>query len=265
MFGAIRVVLDQSAMRMILTPLSVGMAVFLCPFASAQESIKSCAAIEVRSVRSSAEVQHKHVQNARPEITESVTSETGTKAVLVVANGPVLGSMDSPNIAVDVTCTPKGAAVTATITRSANYNGAALQNVIWRPHIQIIATLLKSQALFKTTWRMRLTTGKEVDRAETPGYPSQTYPNCVIRVLRMPDARSVVGTGSGRITVHPEVIPGQKSACGKFRQIGTGNALLATLLRISATRKPSRSRASLDARSGRGPDPKSADQLTSGL
>ncbi|HXZ40903.1 MAG TPA: hypothetical protein VEG68_09180 [Terriglobales bacterium] len=30
------------------------------------------------------------------------------------------------------------------------------------------------------------------------------------------DARAIAGTGSGRMTGNPQVIPGQKSASGKF-------------------------------------------------
>jgi hypothetical protein len=38
--------------------------------------------------------------------------------------------------------------------------------------------------------------------------------------------RSVVGTGSGRIAVYPEIIPGQKSSCRRSHHLGNVNALV---------------------------------------
>jgi uncharacterized protein YcgI (DUF1989 family) len=74
--------------------------------------------------------------------------------------------MDSADITANLACTPNGVVVTVTITRSANYVGTVAQNVSWRPRIELIATLLKPNAVLETIWRMRLTTGNEVNRGE---------------------------------------------------------------------------------------------------
>ncbi|MGH9823968.1 MAG: hypothetical protein ACREDR_12035, partial [Blastocatellia bacterium] len=54
--------------------------------------------------------------------------------------------------------------------------GAAAKNVLWRPRIQIAAVPQLSKLTLKITWRLRLTTGQDMDQAQTPPYPEQKYP-----------------------------------------------------------------------------------------
>jgi len=102
----------------------------------------------------------------------------------VIAHGPVLGSMDSQKVETDLLCTAKGLLLTATITRSADYNGSALKNAAWRPQINITIVLHQAEPIFQATWKMRLTTGAEVSRAETPLYADQRYPITVTKTIR---------------------------------------------------------------------------------
>jgi hypothetical protein len=84
--------------------------------------------------------------------------------------------MDSREIQTDLKCTDKGFALTATITRSADYQGDVLKNVFWQPKIVLAVELHARDITFESTWRMRHSTGSELKQAETPPYPSQTYP-----------------------------------------------------------------------------------------
>lgn len=101
-----------------------------------------------------------------PAPPSSTTPGAAKKTVTVIALGPVLGSMDSPKVETSLACTAKGIVLTATITRSADYHGAVLKNVLWRPKIEIVVVFRQPEIIFATTWRMRLTTGAEVDHAQ---------------------------------------------------------------------------------------------------
>ncbi len=60
----------------------------------------------------------------------STLGTMGVGAVLIIAKGPVLGSMDSVVLAKDLICTRGRMALAVTITRSAEYRGATLKNVV---------------------------------------------------------------------------------------------------------------------------------------
>jgi hypothetical protein len=98
------------------------------------------------------------------------------RAIQVIAVGPPLGSMDSRAVQTELSCTWQGIALTATITRSADYQGGALKNVLFRPRIELVVILQQSAATFQITWKMRTTAGAELDHAQTPPYPDQPYP-----------------------------------------------------------------------------------------
>jgi hypothetical protein len=161
------------------------------PTAAPGEVMKTCAGIEIRSIRTAAERETSQPINSAPKEIEAVvildSSSLATasgKVFDVSVLGPVLGSMDSPDVKTDVTCTAKGFGLTATIARSASYFGAASQNVNWRPRIRITLMLSQPEAEFQATWRMRLTTGVEVDHAQSPPYPNQTYPITITKTIR---------------------------------------------------------------------------------
>ncbi|MHB1678019.1 MAG: hypothetical protein ACYCSS_10865 [Sulfuriferula sp.] len=158
--------------------------------ASAQETMKTCTGAQVRLINVSGVYNKKNLLDAKPEIivVRALTSSTMPgatgKAVSIIALGPVLGSMDSPAIKTALACTAKGFTLTATITRTADYDGAVLANIIWRPKIEITVVLLQPEVIFETIWKMRLTTGAEVYLAQTPTYPEQNYPISVTTAVR---------------------------------------------------------------------------------
>ncbi|HLW79889.1 MAG TPA: hypothetical protein VKU44_09860 [Terriglobia bacterium] len=73
-------------------------------------------------------------------------------------------------------CDAKGVVVTATTTRSAEYIGAVLKNVLWRPRLEIVLASRPAGTDLTTTWKMRLTTGDEVKHTRMPPYPEMNYP-----------------------------------------------------------------------------------------
>jgi hypothetical protein len=156
-------------------------------FSKAQE--KTCPTVVVTSLQISAEFPAKSSPNAsaNPYIAQKdslPTSPLGSREVTITAYGPILGSMDSPIVNTDPVCAQKGIFVRSVITRSANYNGAAAQNVIWRPIISMTLVLRRREIELQTEWRMRLTTGAELDHAETPAYPELKYPITVTKTIR---------------------------------------------------------------------------------
>jgi len=106
------------------------------------------------------------------------------KAVTVIAVGPVLGSMDSHEIETRLECTTNGFALTATITRSADYSGSALKNLLWRPRIELAVVLKKPNVIVEVTWKICLTTGADLNHAQTPPYSEQKYPITTVKTLQ---------------------------------------------------------------------------------
>ncbi len=148
----------------------------------ARENTNTCAGFEVRQTVVSIEIERPSffLSNPSPKkITIAPAKDSAStteKWARVVAVGPVLGSMDSGEVKTDVACTTKGIVLTATITRSANYHGAVLQNVLWRPRIEIEVALPQPNVHVEATWMMRLTNGAVLNHAQTPPYPDITYP-----------------------------------------------------------------------------------------
>jgi len=153
------------------------------PDANAQKIIKKCGGVEVRSMKVSLQTVHDIPLDAQQETIEIGPSAVDAKAIRVVARGPILGSMDSEKLNPDLACSSDGLILTATITRSANYHGSVLQNVIWFPKITILLVLHQPDAAFQTIWNMRLTNGARIDHARTPPYPEKKYPITVTRTL----------------------------------------------------------------------------------
>ena len=123
------------------------------------------------------------IKIAPPPTSETTPSAEG-KAVMVIVPGPVLGSMDSHEIKTDLACTANGLVLTATITRSADYHGAVIKNVDWRPRIEMTVILRKPEVMLEAIWKMRLTNGDWVAHTQTPGYPEQTYPITMTATVR---------------------------------------------------------------------------------
>lgn len=160
--------------------------------ANAQAIMKTCAAASVQSISLSAEPERDVLLDSTPEkptlkiisAPQPTTLGSAAKAVRIIALGPVLGSMDSSKVETDIECTAKGVVFTSTITRSADYHGAVLANINWHPKIEITVVLRQPVVIFETIWRMRLTTGTELDHAQTPSYPDQKYPITVTTTIR---------------------------------------------------------------------------------
>jgi hypothetical protein len=136
--------------------------------------------VEVLSIERSVDSERVASMDKKPVEIE-IAYSSRKREVVLQALGPMLGSMDSPEVKTAIDCTRQGVVVTGTITRSADFNGAALQNQIWRPRITIVVNLLRPDVVFQTTWKLRLTTGVPVGQARTPPYPEQRYPITVTR------------------------------------------------------------------------------------
>jgi len=148
---------------------------------------KVCPGIEVQSMTVSATSRIDDVSGSGPEIKiarSAKSNENGRgQAATIIALGPILGSMDSRDLKTDLDCTAKGIGVTVDITRSANYNGAAAKNVLWRPTVELVI-VLDPTVIISATWTMHLTSGAPVARAQTPPYSEQRYPVTVTAAVR---------------------------------------------------------------------------------
>ena len=134
----------------------------------------------VRSVTVAAVVQPK-----MPAPALKIEVRRDENATTLVAIGPVLGPMDSRDVAAEAVCNAAGDLVlTATITRSAqNAGDDARKYVLWRPRITVIVVPKHERFVFRTIWRMRLTTGGDVKRIEMPPYGAQIYPIIVSKTV----------------------------------------------------------------------------------
>lgn len=158
--------------------------------ASAKGMVKRCARVDVQSISVSTELDRgdSFLPDPSPKIIQ-VPGKAGT----LLALGPPLGSMDSPELETDLSCTAKGIVLNFTVTRSANFRGATLQNVVWRPAIRIQVVVRRAEAIVRAVWRMRLTTGAEVDHAQSPAapYADETYPVAVSKVVRSASGKTI--------------------------------------------------------------------------
>jgi hypothetical protein len=153
--------------------------------AATTAAARDCPAVDVQDLRTSVVPDPLARADTMPERIEPVAGST-PPAVMLLATGPMLGSMDSREVATSVECATDGATVTATLTRSADYAGGVKKNVLWRPTLSM-KVLPRAAAMLRVTWRMRLTTGAEQERAQTPPYPELRYPRRV--AIRLPAPR----------------------------------------------------------------------------
>lgn len=150
----------------------------------AQVPLQSCAGVEVRSISVAYEPAQETPLDGGPEVPAQPARPAAAGDTTIVARGPVLGSMDSPEVSTLVSCTSTGFSLTAAISRSADYKGSALQNQLWRPRISMAISFRNPEIAFQMVWKMRLTTGAEVDRARTPPYSELKYPIILESKLR---------------------------------------------------------------------------------
>ena len=110
----------------------------------------------------------------------------GPATLTLIALGPVLAGMDSKDIQLESSCGPGGVVLTATILRSAEYQGAALKYALWRPEVAIELSFLQAALSLSTIWKMRLTDGTVVSQADTPPLPVTHYPLTLTRNFHRP-------------------------------------------------------------------------------
>src|SRR5207248_2247885 len=136
---------------------------------------KTCATAEIRSISLSMDTGKDWPLSTTASIRvmpQTPESRGATERMLsITVHGPVLGSMDSPQVETAFSCTKHGFVLTATVTRSANYHGAVRQNQLWSPIISIAVAPRRSEVMFHSVWQMRLSDGQFVSRARTPPYP----------------------------------------------------------------------------------------------
>lgn len=150
---------------------------------TAKNNMKTCDSVEVRLTGVTTEFYKQGVSFDDPPKINVAPRVTGLP-VTVTALGPVLGSMDSKSVKTELACTPKGVVLTATLTRSADYHAASAKNVLWRPRIEAEIVPRGPEVTLEVTWRIRLTTGEELDHAQTPPYPDTKYPLTVTETIR---------------------------------------------------------------------------------
>jgi hypothetical protein len=152
------------------------------PLIVVSSSTPSCGGVTVLSISNSFDVATDEGFSDDPSPT--LTIMPGQSSTIIYADGPLLGSMDSNAVPVELTCTTIGVGLTATITRSANYDGAVLQNIQWRPIVEIKVVLHQPEATFDSTWAMRLSNGVVVDHSHPWPYSGQPYPITVTKTLQ---------------------------------------------------------------------------------
>lgn len=138
---------------------------------------KNCAGYSIQSASISAadggSVDWAKLRNTPSAYNETITQSNQT--IVIQAVGPILGSMDGSDIKVITFC-GVGPALLATITRSSDFNGSVLQNINWRPIIQIEITPQQAQSNFQAIWLMRLDNGGTPVFTATPPYEPLRYP-----------------------------------------------------------------------------------------
>lgn len=158
--------------------------------AATEDAMKTCGAGELRIVDVGSEVLRDPQQrlNARPRlmVAPTLTMPEGQreKGTIITALGPVLGSMDSHDVNLTVECTPTGFALNAQLTRSAEYNGSVLANILWRPKIIVGVTATRPEVTMHVVWTMHTSTGAPLGLARTPPYPELQYPFTLRTLIR---------------------------------------------------------------------------------
>ena len=157
--------------------------------AAAEDVMKTCNGVDIRVVHVGSEIPKGLQQlDARPRLVVAAPASTpedqGERVTTITAFGPMLGSMDSGDVNVSVACSATGFALTALITRSEDYNGAVLANILWRPKITLRVVRPRPEMTMDAVWTMRSTSGAQLARARTPPYLELKYPFTVTAMFR---------------------------------------------------------------------------------
>lgn len=124
----------------------------------------------------SEELFHPHVLPGKQDEWEGVrfanSSSTGELVVTVV--GPALGAPDKRNYALHVSCHSGEIAVVATITEYAGYDGAALNNGVWRPIVVMRITSPNRPVPVSVSWKLQSAFSQPL--SVYPGYGARPFP-----------------------------------------------------------------------------------------
>lgn len=172
---------------------------FLCDLnitVNAQEGVKTCAGVEIKSINVATETGRDWPASTKAEIEvdpqTSIAPDGNTRELKVIVYGPILGSaMNSPEVKTDLACSPGG--VTLGVTIEHYGDGDTFKNALWRPKITLGLTL-SEDVVFQTVWKMRRPDGTEVDRSQTAPYPEQEYPITVTKMLRSVSGQYLEGS-----------------------------------------------------------------------
>jgi hypothetical protein len=158
----------------------------LAPTANAQEESEVCSRASVRSIGLSYDdLDQKTLLDKVAEIIEPSESRVSRNTYIeIAARGPILDFMDSQQLKIRLICTATGFTITGIISRSEYYTGSIPRSQHWQPRIKMVVMLRASEVVVHVRWEMRLTNGKEVNRARTPPYPERHYPITVTKILR---------------------------------------------------------------------------------
>lgn len=133
----------------------------------------SCAGVTIASA--SVAVEYTGIDTGEGGQRPPTVTEAG-RGVRVAVQGPPLGSMDSREVRLAISCSRGGAQLVATLTRSAAYVGAVAKNVPWRPIITIEVPIHRPGASVRILWRMFNSDGVELAVPDnSPSGPS-AYP-----------------------------------------------------------------------------------------
>lgn len=150
--------------------------VFMTMPVFAEEPIRSCPGLDVRSINISREGANNEATDAPPK-TISVASITPS-SIMVIAVGPVLSYVDSQDVSTHLSCVAGALVLNVTITRSASYYGAIQKNRPWRPIARLTIVLHQPEIKFKVVWALRPSVG------EAPPYAHHAYPMTVEATIR---------------------------------------------------------------------------------
>jgi hypothetical protein len=159
----------------------------VCFCTVSQPASTPCAGLDPGPIRQTAEAIQSAGVDPAPTIDVIHDSETrpgGDPArITIVARGPVLGSMDSPNVEAHLECVPGGLRLTAIIARSEAYQGAAAKNVLWRPRLEWPVHLRQMELKLEVTWQQRPPRDERIDRSPAPP-SSPPFPIVVTKTIR---------------------------------------------------------------------------------
>ena len=141
------------------------------------EPVLQCDSVQVRT----AVVSLAYISTQLPteDRAESVVEYPKPGAAVVHVQGPILGSMDSRAISLKPSCVSEGVLIEATISRSAQFTGAAAKNVLWRPIVAVTVSPYRSGSKLQVSWKMKTTDGRTLTEAQTVPFAVTTYPQVV--------------------------------------------------------------------------------------